>query len=120
MASEKDVFQRLFKKDTVNSLVRRTQIDSYSDSLDLVLSSIYNHEKDLFASKFKTLLQLENALNNPIKEQLYNEMIVKERNNIHHPLVIGKKCAITRDKKSFNSIERAPIENKTSFDTLFL
>lgn len=95
MAPEKDVFQRLFEKDTVNSLVRRTRIDSHSDSLDLVLKSIYNHEKDLFASKFETLLQLNNAINNPIKEQLYNELIYKERNNIHHPLVIGMKYTIT-------------------------
>lgn len=88
---ERDVFQRLFKKDTVNSLVRRIcDKRIYHDSLDLVLSSVYNHEKDLFVSKFHTLLQLENAKYNPVKEKLYNELLETQKNNIHHPLVIGK------------------------------
>lgn len=88
--SEKNVFLRLFKKDTVNTLARRLcDKKMCHDSLDLVLSSVYNHEKDLFASKFDTLLQLENARYNPAKEKLYNEMIMAEKNNIHHPLVIG-------------------------------
>lgn len=89
MKTESSVFQRLFKKDTINSLVRRTCNKSYNDSLDLVLSSVYNHEKDLFVSKFETLLQLNNATINPVKEKLYEEMVQKERNNIFHPLVIG-------------------------------
>lgn len=89
---EKNVFVRLFKRDTVNSLARRLCDKKIChDSLDLVLSSVYNHEKDLFVSKFDTLLQLENAKNNPIKEKLYNDMIIAEKNNIHHPLVIGKQ-----------------------------
>lgn len=88
---ERDVFQRLFKKDTVNSLVRRICDKRIChDSLDLVLSSVYNHEKDLFVSKFHTLLQLENAKYNPVKEKLYNELLETQKNNIHHPLVIGK------------------------------
>lgn len=88
---EKNVFQRLFKNDTVNSLVRRSSDKNVcNDSLDLVLSSVYNHETDLFVSKFDTLLQLDNAKYNPIKEKLYNEMIEAQRNDIHHPLVIGK------------------------------
>lgn len=87
---EKNVFIRLFKRDTVNSLARRLcDKKMCTDSLDLVLSSVYNHEKDLFVSKFDTLLQLENARYNPTKEKLYNEMIFAEKNNIHHPLVIG-------------------------------
>lgn len=88
---EKNVFIRLFKNDTVNSLARRLcDKKTRHDSLDLVLSSVYNHEKDLFVSKFNTLLQLENARYNPTKEKLYNEMVMAEKNNIHHPLVIGK------------------------------
>lgn len=86
------VFMRLFQKDTVNSLARRISNNSIADSLDLVLSSVYNHEKDLFVNKFETLLQMDNAKHNPIKEKLYNEMIQKERNDIQHPLVIGKIC----------------------------
>lgn len=89
-SEEECVFERLFKKDTVNSLVRRScDKEKRSDSLDLVLSSVYNHEKDLFVSKFETFLQLENAKYNPIKEKLYDEKIRAERNNIHHPLIIG-------------------------------
>lgn len=88
---ERNVFQRLFKKDTVNSLIRRlSDKEMCNDSLDLVLSSVYNHETDLFVSKFNTLLQLDNAKYNPIKERLYGEMIQAQKNNIHHPLVIGK------------------------------
>lgn len=88
--NEKNVFQRLFKKDTVNSLVRRLcDKKTCHDSLDLVLSSVYNHETDLFVSKFHTLLQLDNAKYNPVKEKLYNDMLESERNNIHHPLLIG-------------------------------
>ena len=88
---ERNVFVRLFKTDTVNTLARRLcDKKTCNDSLDLVLSSVYNHEKDLFVSKFDTLLQLENAKYNPIKEKLYNEMIIAQKNNIHHPLVIGK------------------------------
>lgn len=89
MPSE-NVFQRLFKKDTVNSLARRICNKKLcDDSLDLVLSSVYNHEKDLFVSKFNTVLQLDNAKYNPIKEQLYNNQLQAEKNNIHHPLVMG-------------------------------
>lgn len=88
----KDVYQRLFERDTVNSLVRRICDKRIChDSLDLVLSSIYNHEKDLFVSKFDTLLQLENAKYNPIKEKLYEEKLEAQKNDIHHPLVMGKK-----------------------------
>lgn len=89
MPSE-SVFHRLFKKGTVNSLARRICDDSRADSLDLVLSSVYNNEKDLYVSRFETLLQLDNARFNPIKVKLYDEMIQIEKNNIHHPLVIGK------------------------------
>lgn len=89
MISE-NVFQRLFRKDTVNSISRRVCNSVYPDSLDLVLSSVYNHEKSLFSSKFDTILQIDNAKHNPIKEKLFEEMILKEKNNIHHPLVIGK------------------------------
>lgn len=88
---QRNVYQRLFKQDTVNSLVRRIcDKKMRHDSLDLVLSSVYNHEKDLFVSKFHTLLQLENAKYNPMKEKAYNELLESQRNNIHHPLVIGK------------------------------
>lgn len=82
------VFQRLFKMDTVNTFARRV-CDKKVDSLDLVLSSVYNHEKDLFVSKFDTLLQLDNARYNPVKEKLYNELIEVQKNNIHHPVIIG-------------------------------
>lgn len=85
------VFQRLFRRDTVNSLARRICDRKISrDSLDLALSSVYNHQQDLFVSKFDTLLQLENAKYNPIKEKLYMEKLRAQRNDIHHPLVIGK------------------------------
>lgn len=90
-----NVFQRLFRKDTVNSNARRVCNSDYPDSLDLVLSSVYNHEKNLFANKCDTILQIDNAKHNSIKEKLYDEMILKEKNNIHHPLVIGKTCLIT-------------------------
>lgn len=86
-----NVFQRLFRRDTVNSVARRVGNKEYrGDSLDLVLSSVYNHEKNLFFNKFQTILQIDNAKHNPIKEKLYEEMVLKEKNNIHHPLVIGK------------------------------
>lgn len=86
-----NVYQRLFRKDTVNSIARRSAIAGSSpDSLDLILSSVYNHEKNSFANKFDTVLQIENAKYNSIKEKLYEEMIRKEKSNIHHPLVIGK------------------------------
>lgn len=89
MLSE-SVFQRLFRKDTVNSVARRVCNSHYPDSLDLVLSSVYNHEKNLFANKFETILQIDNSKHNSIKEKLYEEMVQREKNNIHHPLVIGK------------------------------
>lgn len=89
MLSE-SVFQRLFRKDTVNSVARRVCNSDYPDSLDLVLSSVYNHEKSLFANKFETILQIDNTKHNSIKEKLYEEMVQSEKNNIHHPLVIGK------------------------------
>lgn len=85
-----NVFQRLFRKDTVNSIARRVCSADFPDSLDLVLSSVYNHEKNLFPNKCDTILQIDNAKHNPIKEKLYEEMILKEKNDIHHPLVIGK------------------------------
>ncbi|XP_031627730.1 uncharacterized protein LOC116343666 [Contarinia nasturtii] len=98
----KDVYTRLFERDTVNSLVRRNCSKRMcQDSLDLVLSSVYNHEKDLFVSKFDTLLQLENAKYNPIKEKLYMEKLAAQRNDIHHPLVMG---GIT-ERKSPHSIK---------------
>lgn len=84
-----NVFQRLFKKDTVNSFARRVCNSDYPDSLDFVLSAVYNHEKNLFSSKSDTILQLENANHNPIKEKLFEDIIAKEKNNIHHPLIIG-------------------------------
>lgn len=91
MDSGECVYERLFRKDTVNSFVRRIcGREKHWDSLDLVLSSVYNHEKDLFVSKFDTLLQLENAKYNPVKEKLYDEKIKAQKNNIHHPLVIGR------------------------------
>lgn len=91
MDSVECVFERLFKRDTVNSFVRRIYgREKHKDSLDLVLSSVYNHEKDLFVSKFDTLLQLENAKYNTVKEKLYDEKMKAQKNNIHHPLVIGK------------------------------
>lgn len=86
-----NVFQRLFQKYTVNSIARRVCSKDHPDSLDLVLSSVYNHEKSLFANKFDTVLQIDNAKHNTIKEKLYEEMIRKEKNDIHHPLVIGKQ-----------------------------
>lgn len=89
MLSE-NVFQRLFRKDTVNSFARRVCDRKHADSLDLVLSSVYNHEKNLFGSKFDTILQLDNAKHNPMKEKLFEELILKEKNNIHHPIIIGK------------------------------
>lgn len=89
MLSE-NVFQRLFRKDTVNSIARRVCDNKYPDSLDLVLSSVYNHEKNLFSNKCDTTLQIDNAKYNPIKEKLFEEMILKKKNNIHHPLIIGK------------------------------
>lgn len=85
-----NVFQRLFRKDTVNSIARRVSNREHPDSLDLVLSSVYNHEKNLFPDKFDTILQIDNAKHNSIKEKLYQEKVLKEKNNIHHPLVIGK------------------------------
>lgn len=88
--SSEDVFQRLFQKDTVNSVARRVCDQIHADSLDFVLSSVYNHVSDLFVSKFDTILQLDNAKHNPIKENLFNKIIQNEKNNIHHPLVIGK------------------------------
>lgn len=95
MDSRECVFERLFKKDTVNSFVRRIcGREKHWDSLDLVLSSVYNHEKDLFVSKFDTLLHIENAKYNPVKEKLYDEKIKAQKNNIHHPLVIGR-CICT-------------------------
>lgn len=87
-----DVFQRLFQKDTVNSIARRMCNRNYPDALDLVLSSVYNHERSLFFSKFDTIMQIENTKQNPIKEKLFEELIQMEKANIHHPLITGKNC----------------------------
>lgn len=84
-----NVFQRLFKNDTVNSVARRMCNKNYPDALDLVLSSVYNHETNLFLSKFETIMQIENAKHNPIKEKLFEQLCQKEKANIHHPLIIG-------------------------------
>lgn len=85
-----NVFQRLFQENTVNSVARRVCDNKYADSLDFVLSSVYNHDKNLFSSKFDTILQIDNAKHNPLKEKLLEETILKEKNNIYHPLIIGK------------------------------
>lgn len=93
MASSKAKYssQRLFEQNTVNSIARQKAKKKFvPDSLDLVLSSVYNHENDLFVDKRHTILQLENAKYNPIKEKLMKDMNVIRRNYIHHPLVIGK------------------------------
>lgn len=84
-----NVFQRLYQKDTVNSVARRRSDKKYPDALDLVLSSVYNHEKDSFSSKFDTIMQIENAKRNSIKENLFEDIIQQEKANIHHPLIIG-------------------------------
>lgn len=85
-----DSSERLFKTNTVNSLQRQKCDTKQSvDSLDLTLSSVYNHESDLFVQKCNTILQLENAKFNPIKEKLIQDMNAFRRNYIHHPLIIG-------------------------------
>lgn len=105
MATNKNVYHRLFKTDTVNSLARRLcDKKKHLDSLDLVLSSVYNHETDLFVSKFETVLQIDNAKYNATKERLYDEMVELERNNIYHPLVIGITGSYFIYKKSRYSL----------------
>lgn len=85
------VHQRLFKQDTVNSLARR-RANLKVDSLDLSLSSVYNHEADLFLNRKQTVLQMVNSPDNPIKKRLFEEMKERQRKSLHHPLIIGKYC----------------------------
>lgn len=83
--------QRLFEQKTINSFIRCSSDKRNSlDSLDLSLSSVYNHETNLFASKFKTVLQLENSEFNPFEKQVFDEANKKCKKYLHHPLVIGK------------------------------
>lgn len=89
--SPKSTHQRLFEQHTVNSLARRSTNKGKSvDSLDLSLSSVYNHETDLFHSKDRTVLQVTNSANNPIKQHLYEELMERQRKSLHHPLIIGE------------------------------
>lgn len=60
------------------------------DSLDLILSSVYNHETQLFINKNDTVLQLENAKINPIKEKMIKDLNEMRKNYIHHPLILGE------------------------------
>lgn len=82
------VHQRLFKQDTVNTLARRGTIKPV-DSLDLSLSSVYNHETDLFLNRKQTILQMANWPDDPNKKRLYEEMKQRQRTSLHHPLIIG-------------------------------
>lgn len=87
--------QRLFEKDTVNSLIRnKCNINKNKifipDSLDLILSSVYNHETQLFIDKNDTVLQLENAKFNPIRDKMKQDLNELRRNYIHHPLILGE------------------------------
>lgn len=92
--------QRLFKENTFNSLARQQSTgNGVPDSLDLILTSVYNHESDLFVNKCDTILQLENAKVNPIKEKLIKDMNEIRRNYIHHPLVIGNFGICKNGKK---------------------
>lgn len=96
-----DSAERLFKQNTVNSLVRRnTNRKTFPDSLDLILSSVYNHETDLFVDKFHTKLQLDNAKYNPIRETMIQDMNEIRRKYIHHPLVIGKWFHLNLNRKT--------------------
>lgn len=88
--------QRLFEQDTVNSSIRNEcNKNKYKmcipDSLDLILSSVYNHATQLFIDKNNTVLQLENAKFNPIKVKLIKDLNEMRRNNIHHPLILGER-----------------------------
>lgn len=90
-----DSSQRLFEKNTVNSSIRNhcnknKNKKCIPDSLDLNLSSVYNQETDLFIDRNDTVLQLENAKFNPIKEKMKKELNEMRRNYIHHPLILGE------------------------------
>lgn len=85
---------RLFEKDTVNSSIRNEcnknkNKHNVADSLDWILTSVYNHETQLFVDKKDTVLQLENAKFNPIKEKMKKDLNELRRNYIHHPLILG-------------------------------
>lgn len=96
------VHQRLFKQDTVNTLARRGTIKPV-DSLDLSLSSVYNHETDLFLNRKQTILQMANWPDDPNKKRLYEEMKQRQRTSLHHPLIIGndQQKKYTTKKKSY-------------------
>lgn len=78
---------RLFKHDTINSISRRIKIKSI-DSLDIILSAAYNHETDLFSSKYAIVLQPENRKCDT--EWTTLDMNTKRMNYLNHPLVIGR------------------------------
>lgn len=88
--SSNSTHQRLFEQQTVNSLARRSNNAKPVDSLDLSLSSVYNHETDLFHSKHRIVLQMANSAVNPIKQRLYEELKERQRKSLHHPLIIGE------------------------------
>lgn len=87
-----------FEKDTINSSIRNKCNKNKNemcipDSLDLILSSVYNHETQLFIDKNDTVLQLKNAKFNPIQEKMINDLTKLQRNCIHHPLILGECCS---------------------------
>lgn len=88
---------RLFTQQTkssVNHSIYSTELDTKSsptDSLDIYLSSLYNHESDLFVEKSAVVFQEQT-----IGQKIYPSVSKpKERsvqlNCFGHPLIIGNK-----------------------------
>lgn len=111
LKSSKSTHQRLFEQHTVNSLARRVNKSESVDSLDLSLSAVYNHETDLFHSKHRTVLQMVNSANNPIRQRLYDELKERQRKSLHHPLIIGEqKKTLIYSLKMQISVCKIPIK----------
>lgn len=88
--------ERLFKQETVNSSIRNLKSNKLPavDSLDLVLLSVYNHETDLFRSKFDVYLQKESAkVENVKRSSTVTDINTIRRNYFHHPLVFGRNAS---------------------------
>lgn len=86
------IHQRLFKQQTVNSSIRRLksgQLPSV-DSLDSALLSVYNHETDLFNSKFEVYHQMKNSTVEDRPTSTVDDIHTNRQIYFHHPLKIGK------------------------------
>lgn len=79
---------RLHSHQTVNSQLRRYLAITSANSLDLSLSAAYNHETELFASKFDVIRQPENVAK-AMDNRMNNSSLCDLRQYIGHPLIIG-------------------------------